>query len=192
MSTTRTALDHAGAGVYSRSTARHLTDALERRSALDPAVAVLEAVARPVVGGERRWRTLRGAALGHPLHPVLTDAPVGLWTSSVVLDLVGGEGAQDAADRLLGLGVLAAVPAVITGLADWSAGDTGVRRVGVVHAALNGVALAGFAGAWLLRRRGHRRAGVAASLASFGIAGGGAYLGGHLAYATGARPQQSR
>ncbi|WP_129336174.1 DUF2231 domain-containing protein [Cellulomonas endophytica] len=178
--------------VYASSTARRLTEGLEHLPALDPAVAVLERVAQPFVGGRRRWRTLRGAALGHPLHPVLSDAPVGLWSSSLVLDLAGGPGSEAAADRLLGLGVPAAVPTMITGLADWSAGDLALRRVGTVHATLNGVGLVALTASWWARRRGHRRTGKALSLAGMGLAGGGAYLGGHMAYATGARPQQSR
>ena len=33
---------------------------------------------------------LSGTWLGHPLHPLLTDLPIGFWTSAFTLDLVGG------------------------------------------------------------------------------------------------------
>jgi hypothetical protein len=32
---------------------------------------------------------LSGVWLGHALHPILTDIPIGAWTSSVVLDWIG-------------------------------------------------------------------------------------------------------
>lgn len=41
---------------------------------------------------------LSGTWLGHPAHPLLTDVPIGAWTSAVLLDLVeiirGSRGAE--------------------------------------------------------------------------------------------------
>src|ERR671937_250290 len=35
----------------------------------------------------KNW--LNGVWLGHPLHPALTDVPIGAWTVGLVLDVVG-------------------------------------------------------------------------------------------------------
>ena len=32
---------------------------------------------------------LSGTVIGHPLHPLLTDVPIGAWTMAAVLDLAG-------------------------------------------------------------------------------------------------------
>ena len=71
---------------------------------------------------------LSGTWIGHPLHPILTDLPIGSWTSAFVLDLVGGRRSRKAAQSLVGLGVLAAVPTALTGLADWADTGGGTRR----------------------------------------------------------------
>lgn len=76
---------------------------------------------------------LSGTWLGHPVHPVLTDLPIGLWTAAAVLDAVGEPGA----DRLIGLGCLAAVPTAAAGLSDWSETYGAERRIGVVHGLSN-------------------------------------------------------
>ncbi len=94
-----------------------------------------------------------------------------------------GERSAPAAQRLVGLGVLAVAPTALTGLADYLDVDRRARRVGAVHAALNsGVSLL-YGASWLLRRGGRRRSGVAVSLAAYGLAGASAFLGGHLAQA---------
>ncbi len=49
---------------------------------------------------------LTGRWLGHAVHPVLTDLPIGFWTSAFTLDLIGGRRSRAAAQRLVGLGVL--------------------------------------------------------------------------------------
>jgi len=120
---------------------------------------------------------LHGTWLGHPLHPVLTDVPIGFWTSAVTLDLVGGKNSRTAARRLVGLGVLSAVPAAVTGWAEWAGTEPRVQRVGVVHAASNVTGLLLFTSSWRARKhgRGRKRALVAAS-----VLGLGGYLGGHM------------
>ena len=160
-----------------------LAEHLENADTLDPAVERLASVSRPLLAHEGLAKLLHGRPLGHAAHPLLTDLPLGFWFSSVTLDLVGGKDARAAADRLLGLGILSTAPATVTGIADWALGSQQVRRVGVVHAALNSAATVGFGASWLLRRRGHRAAGVLASLAAVGVVGAAGFLGGHLAFA---------
>ena len=111
---------------------------------------------------------------------MLTDLPIGLWTSAVTLDVLGGRSARPAATRLVGLGVLAAGPTAWSGWADWSALDERQQRVGVVHAATNGLAAALFASSWLARRRGDHRRGQTLGLAASTVLSVGGYLGGHL------------
>lgn len=165
---------------------------LEQETGLDGVVdraqpAVLSALrARPAVA-----RLLHGRPLGHAAHPLLTDAPIGLWASATVLDLAGGPGAHRAADRLLGLGVLAAVPASVTGAADWAVSDRRTQRVGAVHALLNYAALGLYGSSWLLRRGGHRGLGVAVSLVAGGVLGASGYLGGHMVSRLGAPPRSA-
>ena len=129
---------------------------------------------------------LHGVWLGHPLHPALTDLPIGFWTSAFVLDLVGGRPARPAADALVGVGVATALPTAAAGLADWSDMDKPERRSGLVHAAANVAATALYGLSYLARRRGHRTGGVMLGLAGATAATAGAFLGGHLAYRRGA------
>jgi len=128
---------------------------------------------------------LSGTWLGHPLHPMLTDVAIGAWTSAFVLDAVGSEGSQGASDTLVGIGVLSALPTAAAGLADWSDMLGAERRVGLVHAGANTVAVGLYGLSWLARRKGNRGRGVALSLMGATVATVGGYLGGHLSYRQG-------
>ncbi len=158
---------------------------IERWSALDRAADPLAtAVARAARPGPVR-DLLSGAVLGHPLHPLLTDVPIGAWTMAGLLDLVGGRAAAPAADVLVATGVAAAVPTAATGLHDWSDTRGAPRRVGLVHAAANSAALGLYTASLLARLRGRRTAGKALGLAGLGALTAGGYLGGHLSYVEG-------
>jgi len=123
---------------------------------------------------------LTGRWLGHSVHPVLTDLPIGFWTSAFTLDFIGGRRSRRAAQRLVGLGVLCALPTAATGAADWSDTTGPARRIGLVHAGLNTAALASFAASWLARRKGRHWRGVAYGLVGSAFATGGGFFGGHL------------
>src|SRR3954469_9111079 len=132
--------------------------------------------------------TLSGTPLGHALHPFLTDIPIGTWTSSLILDLVGGREARPASRRLIAAGVLASLPTAATGLNDWAdttPADDSVRRVGAVHAVANVAALALYTASLGARRREKHGRGVALGLAGIGALTVGGHLGGHLSYAKG-------
>jgi nitrite reductase/ring-hydroxylating ferredoxin subunit/uncharacterized membrane protein len=128
---------------------------------------------------------LSGTWLGHPLHPMLTDVPIGCWTCSLALDALAGERGREASTTLVGLGVLAAVPTAVSGWSDWVDTEDEERRIGVAHAVGNLAATALYAASWLARRRGARRGGVALAIVGGGIASATAYLGGHLVYGRG-------
>lgn len=128
---------------------------------------------------------LSGTWLGHPLHPLLTDVPIGSWTSAFVLDIVGGERGHQAADMLVGIGVLSALPTAAAGLSDWADTYGEELRIGTVHAAANVTALSFYSLSWLARRRGRRGLGVALGFAGATAATVGGYLGAHLVYRKG-------
>jgi nitrite reductase/ring-hydroxylating ferredoxin subunit len=123
---------------------------------------------------------LHGTWLGHPLHPVLVQVPLGSWISAGLLDLVPP--LRPAATVLIGSGVAAAVPASLAGAADWSEQDVGVRRLGALHAVANTAALGLYVGSLVARGRGRGALGRVLSYAGLGIAGGSAGIGGHMTY----------
>ena len=136
--------------------------------------------------GQTAKNALHGVWLGHPLHPVLTDVPLGAWTTALALDAreaaTGDRGYGRAADFAVGLGLVSAVGAAITGLNDWSETQGRAQRAGLLHGLLNLTATAFIAGSYALRRNGARSAGRAGTAAGYGIALAAAYLGGNLVY----------
>lgn len=168
-----------------------ITDRLEETEAFDPVADAVGSAFGAIVKPGLLKDALSGTWLGHPLHPALTDVPIGAWNSAAMLDLIGGEKARPAADLLVGIGVLAAVPTAITGWSEFADMSGDNRRVGVVHGLGNAAALLLFAGSWAARRRGHRAKGVTLSMLGNGIALMTAYLGGHLSFARGVGVNQT-
>jgi uncharacterized membrane protein len=164
----------------------NLTERLEHADTLDVAVDAVEPIVASTVGkGEARY-VLSGGWLGHALHPMLTDLPIGAWTSALILDVLGGASSEHAADLLMTVGVAAVAPTALSGWSDWGAATAPEqRRVGVVHAAANITAAAIFAASLLRRREGRRGAGKLLGFAGAAALGVGGYLGGHLSYARG-------
>lgn len=160
--------------------------------------SALDAVAQPLSGAVRRAyetagetgrrvkNAMHGVWLGHPLHPALTDVPLGAWTTAVALDVAAAanrdRGLARAADFAIGVGLAGALGAAVSGLTDWSETDGSARRTGLVHGIMNLTATSLFAASWLLRKNGARGAGQAWSTAGFAVALGAAYLGGALVY----------
>ncbi|MET0998138.1 MAG: DUF2231 domain-containing protein [Marmoricola sp.] len=156
---------------------------LEEAAALDRPVHALEPAIRSVFGAGKRGSVLRGEWLGHAAHPLLTDLVIGTWTSATLLDVFGGRDSSAGAQRLIGMGLLAAGPTAWTGWAEWSVAGSRDKRVGLVHAVTNGIAIATYSASWIARRRGRHGAGATLALAGVAVSGAGAYLGGHLAAA---------
>jgi uncharacterized membrane protein len=156
---------------------------LEDATKLDTAVEAVEPTIRTVFGTGARAAVLRGDWLGHALHPLLTDLVLGTWTSASLLDLSGGAESSRAAQRLIGAGLLAAGPTAWSGWAEWSAAGPRDKRVGLVHAVTNALAIGLYAGSWVARRSGRHRTGARLALVGATVAGVGGYLGSHLALA---------
>jgi Predicted membrane protein (DUF2231) len=135
-----------------------LVERIESNSGLDPLVA--------------RFRPLADALVADPAR---ADALRGTW-----LDLAGGPTSRAAATRLVGLGLLTALPTAVTGWAEWSTIGQREQRVGVVHANANVVALVLFTASWRARRRGAYKRGKSLALVGASVLGFGGYLGGHL------------
>src|SRR5262245_35078447 len=151
---------------------------------LDQVADTLEKVFAPFAGQDapRALKdTLVGTWLGHPLHPAIVDLPIGAWTTALALDVAGEE---RAADLTIGLGLAGALASAVTGAAQWqdAAYDEKPKRLGALHALTNIAATACYATSLALRKSGSRSAGIAFSLAGFGLISAGGQLGGDLAY----------
>jgi nitrite reductase/ring-hydroxylating ferredoxin subunit/uncharacterized membrane protein len=161
-----------------------LTDWLEAQRSIDRIGQPLNGAVQRIIKAGPLKDALSGTWLGHPAHPVLVMVPIGSWTSASLIDLTAGGRSTPEARRLVGIGVLSALPAIASGLADWSDTAGSEQRIGVVHASLNSVALALYGASWWARRR-PGRAGPLLALAGMAVATGAGYLGGHLIYALG-------
>ncbi len=157
---------------------------LDRVADLDTFDKVIEPARRAVLSALKPpalKNALHGTWLGHPLHPVLVQVPVGSWVSAGLLDAIPP--LRPAATLLIGTGVAAAVPAALSGAADWSEQSAGVRRLGALHAVLNTAALGLYAGSLAARRNGRGGLGRVLSYTGLGIATASASIGGHMSYA---------
>ncbi|MDQ1443794.1 MAG: hypothetical protein QOI20_258 [Acidimicrobiaceae bacterium] len=162
---------------------RDVVRRLESLSVLDAPGKALQNAVNAAIDPTPVKNALNGTWLGHPLHPLLTDIPIGAWGMAVALDWVGGKRSRPAADRLLALGILAAVPTAASGAANWADfNDDKPRRIGLVHAAANTVGLTLFTASYVSRKRGKRLRGKAYGLAGMGALTVGGWLGGHLSY----------
>lgn len=136
--------------------------------------------------GQAVKNAIHGVWLGHPLHPVLTDVPLGAWTTGFVLDVAASAtdnvALENAADIAIAVGLAGAVGAAVTGLTDWSETDGRAKRTGLIHGLMNIAATTLYAMAYMLRTRGSRTEGTSCAIAGYALAVGSAYLGGDLVY----------
>jgi nitrite reductase/ring-hydroxylating ferredoxin subunit/uncharacterized membrane protein len=171
-----------------RPLASNIADRLAALEQLDPVAEPIAKKVRELLPAGPVKDALSGTWLGHALHPLLQLVPLGTWTSAVILDLIGGEDGESSADKLIGTGLLAALPTFASGWSDYAdttvASDS-VRRIGIIHAASNGTGAALFAASLAARGKGARGRGKLLALAGMGAVSAGGWLGGHLAYAEG-------
>lgn len=153
-----------------------VVDDLEQAEKLDGLVGLGQRVARWLRPGRTR-DVLHGVWLGHPLHPVLAQAPLGLWLSATALD--AWPDGERASRRLVALGLAATAPAVLAGTADWSEQHEQQMRVGTVHALANAAAIGIYTAS--LTARGRRRS-MGLRLAGLATAGVAGLLGGHISF----------
>jgi nitrite reductase/ring-hydroxylating ferredoxin subunit len=127
---------------------------------------------------------LNGRWLGHPLHGVLTDAPIGILFLVIVLDVLD---LRTAADVALIVGILTMLAAAVAGAADYADTDGTARERATVHSALMVVALLVYVASLAIRGAGgdDRTAAVWTSVVAFLVLAAGAYVGGDVVYALG-------
>jgi nitrite reductase/ring-hydroxylating ferredoxin subunit len=77
------------------------------------------------------------------------------------------------------------VPTAAAGLSDWADTFGGPKRIGLVHASCNTLALLSYSGSLVARLLGRRKAGVGLSLVGATAISVGGYLGSHLSYVQG-------
>ena len=168
---------------------------IDRQRWLEPVADFLQ----KVVGGTykllgkpgRNLKTLaHGTWLGHPLHPVLTDIPIGAWTLAILFDIIylfrGTHGWVSAADVTIFVGLLGALGAALTGYTDWSDTFGRERRVGVAHGLLNTIAIVVYLVSLIIRVTGGSRGlAIVIALVGYGILITAAFLGGDLVFGIG-------
>jgi hypothetical protein len=157
-----------------------LLQRLADTAAWDGLIAAAVPAARRLVSQERVRSVLHGDATGVPVHAIMTDAPFGAWFGAQYLDLFADPGSRRAARRLIGLGLLCWTPTALAGLAEWAQADRATRRVGVVHAGLNGLAALVFTGSWVARVTDRQRLGVDLARAGGVVLIAGGFLGGYM------------
>lgn len=153
---------------------------LERLTVLDPAVKKVRALVRQKIQPQELRDALHGVWLGHPLHPPLTDVPIGAWTSAAVLDLFPRTGAASSA--LISFGVVATAPTALAGWTDWSELNPPEQRVGLVHAGANYLAVSCYLASLVARTRRKYALGKLLGFAGLGSVLVGGAIGGHLGY----------
>ena len=168
-----------------------LLQTIDQQNWLDPLADQLQQIVGKAykAGGQTGREVknfLHGTWLGHPLHPVLTDVPIGAWTSALVLDAMsdfsGRSEFASSADAAVAIGVAGAVASAFAGITDWQSTDGRARKIGLVHGILNVTGTLLFTSSLIARRNGSRAYGRALSALGFLVAAGAAYLGGTLVY----------
>ncbi|MFD2512568.1 Rieske 2Fe-2S domain-containing protein [Pontibacter locisalis] len=168
-----------------------MIDAIEQQEWLKTAgdaiqPAVVNAFKAGGEAGKQVKDMLHGTWLGHPLHPAITDVPIGSWTTAAVLDtmeLMGKKKYKPGADAAVAVGLVGAVGAAITGITDWTGTTKERRKLGLMHGMLNAGAAALYVTSLVLRRRKKTRGtAIGLSMLGYGVVSFGAYLGGHLVF----------
>ena len=137
-------------------------------------------------GGQAVKNFLNGTWLGEPLHVVLTDIPIGAWTVALVcdgLDLMSNKREFAlAADASIGIGLVGAIGAAVTGVTDWQDADAPARRLGLIHGLLNVSATALFVTSLVLRKKKSRTNGHVSAVLGYAVMSVAAHLGGKMVY----------
>src|SRR5579872_45498 len=147
---------------------------------------VHNAFARTGPSGQKIKNFLNGTWLGHPLHVILTDVPIGAWTTALVFDALqlvsGRDDFATAADTSVAIGIAGALGSAVTGVTDWQDADAPARRTGMIHGMLNLSGAALFTASLILRKRKSLAAGRVLGVLGYGVMTAAARLGGNMVY----------
>lgn len=137
-------------------------------------------------GGQGLKNFLNGTWLGNPLHVILTDVPIGAWTTAVVFEALQCASGRDdfatAADAAVMIGVAGALCAAVSGVTDWQDADAPGRRIGLTHGILNLSATALFSASLFSRRRKSRSVTRILRALGYCLMTTAAHLGGEMVY----------
>ncbi|MFF1251859.1 Rieske 2Fe-2S domain-containing protein [Pseudarthrobacter sp. NPDC058329] len=160
--------------------ALELVTRLEDAEWLDPVAKKVRKVVKRTV--RPRWARdiLHGVPIGHPVHPLAVQVPMGSWISAAILDAFPGN--NRAATVLVGVGAASAVPSAVAGFMDWSQLHPQQQRVGLVHAAANITAVSLYTASLVARTNKQQGAGKVLAFLGLGAVSLGGFLGGHLSY----------
>lgn len=160
----------------------------------DPLQSNVQRVFRSIPGGMKIKSALNGTPFRHRIHPALIVIPLGAWTTALLFDILDGMSSgkdrtayRKGADTAIAFGIVGALPAAKTGIADWVDLYGHRRRVGMAHAVLNVTALACYGASLALRMANGDRRGAARALSGvgYGLVSLGGALGGELVYTLG-------
>jgi nitrite reductase/ring-hydroxylating ferredoxin subunit/uncharacterized membrane protein len=181
--------------MLNRDLSERLTDAI---TGIEGIRKLAKGIQRPLntIFVEGALRPLKNFANGtwleHPLHPLLTDVPVGAWTVTLLLYLAalffGVTGIGFAIGLAMGLGILGALAAIATGLMDWMDVDPTELSVGLVHGTVNIIGTILFIISWVMLYQSNWGVTIASfilALAGYLVIAAGAYLGGDLVFRLG-------
>ncbi|WP_030106071.1 Rieske 2Fe-2S domain-containing protein [Actinoalloteichus caeruleus] len=157
-----------------------ITDRIAEQKWLDRVNSRIHRVVTRVLPEGSVKDALHGVWLGHPVHPAMVQLPVGCFLSAAVLD-VTTPGSR-AARVLVGTGIASAMPAAVSGWADWSDAHEEQQRTGTVHALLNTAGLACYLVSFVARRDRSGRTGSVSGGAGMLFLLAGATLGGELSF----------
>jgi uncharacterized membrane protein len=136
---------------------------------------------------------------GHPLHPPLTDATIGIYTAATVFALLSVIGVSDRNTATgwwlaLVIGLIVTVPTALTGLIEWLGIEWGspMWRTATAHLLSMVTATAFFLLAAIFGHRGYvdhavRSGSLTLTLIGFGMLTLGGWLGGSVVYVYGMR-----
>jgi uncharacterized membrane protein len=141
------------------------------------------------------WRGLPG----HPIHPPLTDATIGIYTFATIAALADVLGISDDAAAhgwwlALATGLIVTVPTALTGLADWLTIESGtpLKRTATLHLGAMVTATVVFLLALLVGKDSFDAGDISAgplllTLLGFGLLTLGGWLGGTIVFVHGMR-----
>ena len=126
----------------------------------------------------------------HPIHPMLVAIPIGLWIFSLVCDVIRVMGATSpnweiAAYYTLVGGIIGALVAAVPGFIDMLSLPRGIKRIALIHMALNLTVVALYVVNAYLRKHGGLDVAVWLSLAAVGLLAISGWLGGKMVYVHG-------
>jgi uncharacterized membrane protein len=136
----------------------------------------------------------KASIAGHPVHPMLVAFPIGLWTTSFVLDVIyyfiRNPSLALISKVMLAAGILGGLAAAVPGIIDWFAiKDQKVKRIADWHARLNIIAVIVFAISLYFRMRigahwvnYHMRIPVLISFLGIVLIGISGWLGGAMSF----------